>query len=81
MAEGSYEYECNRAELLGIEPPNRADFEAAFKVRQEEIENELANVSVLCSTKKMFHTNVFSSLFIKGSGNNRRTDKQYEWKT
>lgn len=45
MAEGSYEYECNRAELLGIKPPNRADFEAAFKVQQEEMEKDLADVS------------------------------------
>ncbi|XP_037039044.1 uncharacterized protein LOC119076414 [Bradysia coprophila] len=43
MAEGTYEYECNRAELLGIDPPNRADFEAALKVQQEEMEKELAN--------------------------------------
>lgn len=43
MAEGTYEYECNRAELLGIDPPNRADFEAALKVQQEETEKELAN--------------------------------------
>lgn len=45
MAEGSYEYECNRAELLGIDPPNKADFEAALKARQEEIEKEVATVS------------------------------------
>lgn len=45
MAEGSYEYECNRAELLGIDPPTRADFEAAYQLRQEEIEKELSNVS------------------------------------
>lgn len=45
MAEGTYEYECNRAELLGIDPPNRADFEAALKVQQEEMEKEMANVS------------------------------------
>lgn len=45
MAEGTYEYECNRAELLGIDPPNKADFEAALKVRQEEIEKEISNVS------------------------------------
>ncbi|KAJ6634861.1 hypothetical protein Bhyg_13442 [Pseudolycoriella hygida] len=44
MAEGSYEYECNRAELLGVDPPNRADFEAALKLRQEEFEKELSNV-------------------------------------
>lgn len=39
MAEGTYEYECNRAELLGVSPPNRADWEEAERVRKE---NELA---------------------------------------
>lgn len=39
MAEGTYEYECERAELLGIDPPNRADWEEAERVRKE---NELA---------------------------------------
>lgn len=47
MAEGSYEYECNRAELLGIDPPTRADFDASYKARQEEVEKEMGNVSVL----------------------------------
>lgn len=35
MAEGTYEYECERAELLGINPPNRADWEEADRVRKE----------------------------------------------
>lgn len=39
MAEGTYEYECNRAELLGIEAPNQVDWEEAERVRKE---NELA---------------------------------------
>ncbi|XP_031635916.1 uncharacterized protein LOC116348874 [Contarinia nasturtii] len=39
MAEGTYENECNRAELLGINPPNRDDWEEANRVRKE---NELA---------------------------------------
>lgn len=43
--EGTYEDECDRAELLGIDPPNKADFDAALKVRQEEIEKEISNVS------------------------------------
>lgn len=46
MAEGSYEFECNRAELLGIDPPNKVDFDAAFKARQEQLQNELSNVSI-----------------------------------
>lgn len=39
MAEGTYEYECERAELLGIDPPIRANWEEAERVRKE---NELA---------------------------------------
>lgn len=39
MAEGTYEYECERAELLGIDPPNRTNWEEAERVRKE---NELA---------------------------------------
>lgn len=39
MTEGTYEYELERAELLGIDPPNRADWEEAQRVRRE---NELA---------------------------------------
>lgn len=35
MAEGTYEYECNRAELLGISPPDRETFEAADRARLE----------------------------------------------
>lgn len=34
MAEGTYEYECMRAELLGIEKP---DYETFVKNRKEEI--------------------------------------------
>lgn len=36
MAEGTYEYELQRAELLGIEPPNKDDFEAVMREKQEE---------------------------------------------
>lgn len=39
MAEGTYEYECERAELLGVNPPNRTDWEEAERVRKE---NQLA---------------------------------------
>ncbi|XP_055326514.1 uncharacterized protein LOC129580273 [Sitodiplosis mosellana] len=40
MAEGTYEYECNRAELLGIDPPNRVDWEEAERVRRENKQAE-----------------------------------------
>lgn len=49
MAEGTYEYECMRAELLGIAAPDRETFEANRKaqleVEQENIETEQAKVS------------------------------------
>lgn len=47
MAEGTYEFECNRAELLGIDPPDWATFEAARKARlEEEKQNEMLSVCV-----------------------------------
>lgn len=64
MAEGSYEYECNRAELLGIDPPNKVDFEAAYKVRQEELEKEASNVSYT-SVDKCFEDDCNLNLFWK----------------
>ena len=49
MAEGTDEFEVMRAELLGVQPPDRADFEAQQKERmaaqQEEIDTEQAKVS------------------------------------
>lgn len=39
MAEGTYENECERAELLGVEPPNRVDWEESDRARRQ---NELA---------------------------------------
>lgn len=35
MAEGSYENECSRAELLGIAPPNFEDWQEIDRVRRE----------------------------------------------
>lgn len=43
MAEGTYEYELQRAELLGIDPPNKDDFEAAM---QEKLEADNARLLV-----------------------------------
>lgn len=54
MAEGTYEFEVMRAELLGIEPPERSVFEesqrermAAAAAEEEEIVTEQAKVCVL----------------------------------
>lgn len=48
MAEGTYEFECMRAELLGIDKPDQEEFEKALaerqKVEQEEIEAQEASV-------------------------------------
>uniref|UniRef100_A0A182K087 t-SNARE coiled-coil homology domain-containing protein n=1 Tax=Anopheles christyi TaxID=43041 RepID=A0A182K087_9DIPT len=42
MAEGTYEYECMRAELLGLAHPSREEFEEKQKLRQEtEVEEQL----------------------------------------
>lgn len=50
MAEGTYEDELMRAELLGIDPPDRAVFEANQQERmaaqQEEIDQEQAKVHI-----------------------------------
>lgn len=46
MAEGTYEYECNRAELLGIDPPDKATFVAAQLERlEEEKQKEMLTVN------------------------------------
>lgn len=43
MAEGTYEAELNRAELLGIEPPNKVDWEEADRVRRDsQLAEEMA---------------------------------------
>lgn len=45
MAEGTYEYECARAELLGVAAPNREDFEAAAALARTGDEHEALMVS------------------------------------
>lgn len=49
MAEGTYEYECMRAELLGIEKPNQEEFEKARaeRLQQEKAELEAAEAKVI----------------------------------
>lgn len=43
MAEGTYEFECMRAELLGVEKPNQEEFEKSRAERlQKEQEERLA---------------------------------------
>lgn len=50
MAEGTYEYECMRAELLGTEKPDYDDFikrqkeQLAKEVEEEQIETECLTV-------------------------------------
>lgn len=40
MAEGTYEYECMRAELLGVAKPNREEFEEKMRLRREAEQEE-----------------------------------------
>ncbi|EAT48560.1 AAEL000455-PA [Aedes aegypti] len=40
MAEGTYEYECMRAELLGIDKPNREEFEEKMRLQKETEQEE-----------------------------------------
>lgn len=46
MAERTYEYECNRAELLGVDPPSKSDWEEAEKVRVEQAQADELTVSI-----------------------------------
>lgn len=46
MAEGTYESECQRAELLGIEPPKFEDWQEAERVRLEQLKSAEAEVSL-----------------------------------
>lgn len=39
QSNNSYEQECQRAELLGLQPPDKAEFE---RLRRERLEQELA---------------------------------------
>lgn len=48
MAEGTYEYECERAELLGIEKPDRRTWEKNQKERYDQMteQQEIAEDAV-----------------------------------
>lgn len=58
MAEGTYEYECMRAELLGIEKPNEEEFEKARaeRLRREQEELEAAEAAVIKQEDTYIHT-------------------------
>lgn len=45
MAEGTYENECNRAELLGINPPDRVQWEELENARKEKQQAEEFSVN------------------------------------
>lgn len=51
MAEGTYEYECSRADLLGVNPPSRVDWEAAEEVRRD---SQLAEQMTVWDKKNSF---------------------------
>lgn len=54
MAEGTYEYEVERAELLGVTPPDRASWEAAQAERrqQEQVDYEIAQDAEIASQQE-----------------------------
>lgn len=58
MAEGTYEYECSRADLLGVNPPSRADWEAAEEVRRD---SQLAEQMTVWDKKKLFFKILFKN--------------------
>lgn len=51
MAEGTYDFEVMRAELLGIKPPNKEDFE---KAREERLEIERAELEAAEANVNLF---------------------------
>lgn len=57
MSEGTYEYECNRAELLGINPPSRDKWEEeAERVRGEKEQAEKMTVWEIKDCFKSYKT-------------------------
>lgn len=64
MAEGTYEYECNRAELLGIAPPNHVQWQETEKVRREkEHAEELAVRTIFSIFFSLFYCLILLLLF------------------
>lgn len=68
MAEGTYENECERAELLGVEPPNRVDWEESNRARRQ---NELAEQMTVFHLNNKFVQKVSRKLifFLNKIGN------------
>lgn len=56
MAEGTYEYECMRAELLGLARPSREQFEEQQKLKQEVEEEEQLTEQLKVCTHTHAHT-------------------------
>lgn len=56
MAEGSYEYECMRAELLGVAKPDFEEFMKNAKIRVEvnNEEQDVENLKVIRENVKIF---------------------------
>lgn len=59
MAEGTYENECERADLLGVKPPNHDSWKESERVRKE---NELAEQMTVFHSNKQFEGNSFRKL-------------------
>lgn len=64
MADESYESELNRAELLGIEPQEKTEWESANKARKasQEIESTEVVWNHLCKQLLTFQTKYHLSL-------------------
>lgn len=77
MAEGTYEYECSRAELLGNAPPNYEDWQAADKVKREQQQAEEATVRHSTEDRKQ---KCFKFFFVfSGIGCARRENHRNAW--
>lgn len=70
MAEGTYEYECMRAELLGVEKPDYDEFlkkqrENVGNISEEQIDVENLKVRMHASSILKQNTNCWCILFVK----------------
>lgn len=73
--EGTYEYECMRAELLGISKPTLQEFEESQKLRDEneKKEEEIERMKVRNAVHKFLNeTNcLYSNFFLMSISGNR----------
>lgn len=68
MAEGTYEYECSRAELLGIAPPRYEEWQEQERIRLQQEQAQQMEVSVLNDSTKLqfiYFENFFRNCNIK----------------